>query len=194
MEILFLLCIVGGVILLIVKINFDKDDANETSLPSYRLINPLSPAELNFYRVLYQAINNEAIIFSKVRVADTITPTLPNNTKEWYAAFNKISAKHFDFIIVDDRNAKIIAAIELDDKSHNNKKRIERDKFLNKVCSDAGLPLYRFRASKSYSINEIRERIIPNVTSFLNRTTCDPGTSSPISDERQESKGVKSEP
>ncbi|MEN7973211.1 MAG: DUF2726 domain-containing protein, partial [Verrucomicrobiota bacterium] len=37
----------------------------------------------------------------------------------------------------------IVAAIELDDKSHQRKDRIKRDQFLNQVMESAGVPLIR---------------------------------------------------
>jgi len=89
-----------------------------------------TPAERSFLGVLNQAIENNAVIFGKVRVADIIKPIggLPRN--KWQSLFNKISTKHFDFVICDKDNLSVLCVIELDDKSHNSKSRQKRDAFL----------------------------------------------------------------
>ena len=45
--------------------------------------------------------------------------------------------------------------IELDDSSHQESKRQERDKFVNEVFRQAGLPLLRVKARSSYSTGEL---------------------------------------
>jgi hypothetical protein len=55
----------------------------------------LSPAELNFFRVLSQVLGDEYLITFKVRLAD-ILAVCPG-TKERQTAQNKINCKHVDF-------------------------------------------------------------------------------------------------
>lgn len=123
----------------------------------------LSPAERSFYGVLLQAIENNAHIFSKVRVADIITPKKGINRSAWQVAFNKISAKHFDFVLCDKNDLSVLCVIELNDSSHNSRKRIERDSFLESACSASSLPLLQFVAKHSYNISEIREKLMPHI-------------------------------
>jgi hypothetical protein len=56
-------------------------------------------AEIRFYQALKKAINDRFLIFGKVRVADVITPDSRLSKGHWQGAFNKISAKHFDFVL-----------------------------------------------------------------------------------------------
>jgi len=123
-----------------------------------------SPAERSFLGVLNQAIEDNAVIFGKVRVADILSPVsgLPRN--KWQSSFNKISSKHFDFIICDKGDLSVLCAIELDDKSHNSKARKSRDVFLHSACVSAQLPLIQITAKSAYNIDEIRQLLITHLS------------------------------
>ena len=126
----------------------------------YKLSGPLfSPAERSFFGVLQQAVSDEYMVMGKVRVADILLPAKGLNKSQWQTAFNKISSKHFDFILCDHEELKVLAAIELDDKSHNSKKARNRDALLNSACESAGFPLIRFPAKKGYQIADIKTQI-----------------------------------
>mgnify|MGYP001827743581 CR=1 FL=1 len=122
----------------------------------------LSPAERSFYGVLCSAIAGDYVVLAKVRVADVITPVKSNNRSTWQTAFNRISAKHFDFVLCDPKSLSVEQVVELHDRSHKNDKRAERDNFLRSACASAGLSLSEFVAKKSYSIEEVRNRIAQN--------------------------------
>ena len=64
------------------------------------------------------------------------------NKSEWQTSFNKISAKHIDFAIIND-NMEILFLIELDDITHNYYDRQERDEFVNISLVNAGYTLLR---------------------------------------------------
>ena len=114
-----------------------------------------SPAERSFLGVLAQTIGDKAQIFGKVRVADVVTPKKGMSKAEWQKAFNKISGKHFDFILCNKDDLSIICAIELDDSSHQSKSRQKRDLFLEGLCKSAAVPLVQVPAQPSYNIKEI---------------------------------------
>lgn len=67
------------------------------------------------------------------------------NRNEWGTHFNKIKAKHIDFAIVDDM--KVLLIIELDDQSHNNIERIERDKFVDDNLTACGYKIVHTRGA-----------------------------------------------
>jgi len=120
-----------------------------------------SAAERSFYGVLCQAAADTAIVLGKVRVADVVKPAQGLDRSGWQRAFNRISAKHFDFVICAPEDLSVIAAIELDDGSHGKKKQVDRDRFLDGVCEAAGIRLHRFKASSGYNMAEIREVLFP---------------------------------
>lgn len=121
----------------------------------------LTPAERSFYGVLKSALDDSATIFSKVRVADVLTPSrgLKRNSRQ--GAFNKISSKHFDFVLCRNNDLTPICAIELNDKSHNSSKRKARDNFLEHACNSASLPLLQITAKRSYSKEELSKQFGP---------------------------------
>lgn len=123
----------------------------------YQRLNALfTPAERSFYGILSQAIGDDALIFGKVRVADVLTPQKSTVKGVWQTAFNKISAKHFDFVLCRKDDLSFLCAIELDDRSHNRAKRQLRDAFLEEACQSAAFPLIRFPAKSGYQISDVR--------------------------------------
>ncbi len=74
-----------------------------------------SPAERSFLGVLDLAVGDQAWVFAKVRVADVLTPETGMGKSKWQQAFNKISAKHVDYLLCHPSDLSFICAIELDD-------------------------------------------------------------------------------
>lgn len=89
-------------------------------------------------------------VFAKVRLLDLVEPIKGNQR---YKAFLwKIQAKHVDFVLCDN---KLIAkkVIELDDNSHTQEDRKERDNFIDTVLESCGYKVLHTR-------NIIEEEII----------------------------------
>jgi len=152
---------IGIVIIVVLGLFFVKiKNKSEPISPDYPYSKQavlFTPAERSFLGVLNQAVGNEVQIFGKVRVADVLTPKKGMSRSDWWRAFNKISAKHFDFILCDKQDLSIICAVELDDSSHNSKNRKERDVFLVGACNSSSIPLIQIPTQPSYNFREIRE-------------------------------------
>ncbi|BBM67909.1 hypothetical protein VA249_45550 (plasmid) [Vibrio alfacsensis] len=103
-------------------------------------------AEQNFYNQLVRKLPSEVTVCCKVRLADLCYPTNRKNI----SAFNQISRKHIDFVLIEQVSSKVICAIELDDRSHNSKSAQHRDSVKNYALKSAGINLIRVKASKSY--------------------------------------------
>jgi hypothetical protein len=104
------------------------EKASATLYPYHLRDDFLSPAELNFYRVLQTAVSRWATIFVKVSLGDLFfaqTPRFGQNQ----AYRNKIDRKHVDFLLCDPQTVRPILGIELDDKSHQRPDRQARDRF-----------------------------------------------------------------
>lgn len=150
---LVILVVIGIVIVMMLP----KAARTPKELPYIKIGYLFSPAERSFYGVLNQAMSDEALIFGKVRVADVIAPKKGIQRNDWQKAFNKISSKHFDFLLCDKSDLSVLCAVELDDSSHNSKKRKARDEFLTGACQAANVPLVQIKARASYNINEIQQ-------------------------------------
>ena len=164
------------ILIIVFKIAFSKksytniSNENNNSVPlilspgSYPPILPynkvnflLTKAEFNFYKILLLTVNDfNLYVFPKVRLADIIYVT---KTKSYRTYFNKIQSKHIDFLLCRDDFLIPVLAIELDDSSHYNQTRINRDLFLESALNTAGLPLLRIKVDYSYTVSELKSKI-----------------------------------
>lgn len=119
-----------------------------------------SPAERSFLGVLDQAIGSQYRVFGKVRVADVLSVSRDGTPAKRRSAFNRISAKHFDFIVCAPDDLRVLCAIELNDASHAKARRRERDDFVAEACKQAQLPLLMLPAKHAYSIDEVRQMVL----------------------------------
>lgn len=125
----------------------------------------LSDSELSFFKVLQQVIGDKAVIYTKVSLQDLFFVKNPNKNMAYY---NKIARKHVDFLLCKPDTLKPIAGIELDDKSHQRASRMERDRFVEDVFKTAGLPLIRYENKRSYTLQEVSEKIAAALSSENN--------------------------
>ena len=147
--ILFILAVISNII---------NQSSRQNNFGSYQKLNSLlTPAERSFYGVLQQAVEDSYLIFAKVRLADLFTVKANVDKSKKLAAFNKIAAKHVDFVLCDPATLQVVAAIELDDKSHKQVKRQIRDEFINGLFENNGLPLGRVAAKRAYSLRDVVE-------------------------------------
>jgi Zn-finger domain associated with topoisomerase type I len=116
----------------------------------------LSKAELSFYKVLFSAIDERAVICPKVSLSEIFFIKRPN---ENMAYRNKIDRKHVDFVLCSNDIMRPIAGIELDDTSHQRQDRVERDIFVDEVFKTVCLPLIRIPNKNSYTIAEIKDKL-----------------------------------
>lgn len=121
----------------------------------------LTPAERSFFGVLEQVAGSQFRLFAKVRLADIVNvkPARGENRSGWQSALNRITSKHVDFVLCDQKSFRIVGIVELDDKSHRRSDREERDDFLDAALQQADIPILRIPARSSYSTNELRNQI-----------------------------------
>lgn len=116
--------------------------------------------ELKFYNVLLEiAKEKNLILFAQVSLYSIITMNNNLNYKDRQTYFNKISAKSIDFVLVDKNSCKIKLCIELDDNTHTQTKRIERDKFINELFKELEIPLIRYKSQNVYNKNVLQNII-----------------------------------
>lgn len=112
----------------------------------------LTKTELKFYRIIKQITNKLGCsLFCQVSLYQIV------NSKN-YKDFNKIKSKSIDFVITQE-NCKILLCIELDDSTHEKKKRIERDNFIDNLFKDLGIKLLRIPVQNYYNIEELENKI-----------------------------------
>ena len=115
-----------------------------------------SLAEVKFYDLLKEILQDQYLLFAKVRICDLVQPEYRKNS---YAEFNRIKSKHVDFLICDKDPITPKMVIELDDSSHDSLSRQERDDFVDEVFANAGLPIIHIRTRYEYNKEEIIKQI-----------------------------------
>lgn len=136
----------------IIKSKGNKEIATD-EMPYQLKDSVLTEREKEAYSIIKEYCNNHELeVLAKIRLADFITTKCENKSKDFYTWFNKISAKHIDFLIVQKETFRPQLAIEIDDTTHNRKDRQQRDEFINKVYSKVGLPIYHCWSLKKEEI------------------------------------------
>ena len=105
----------------------------------------------------------DLIVFSQVSLYNILEtrPELDYKTKTIY--FNKISSKSIDFVLVDKKSCRIKLCIELDDNTHKQAKRIERDTFINELFKELEIDLLRYPVYNIYYKEILKKRIQENI-------------------------------
>lgn len=145
-------------VVVILTIVFSVRDSLNPYVPAGPLF---TKAELNFYRYLVKAVDGRAVVFGKVRIADVIQPKQSLKGSKRTEVLAKIAQKHFDFVIVHPDTMEVIAAIELNDASHKQKDRAERDKLVRDAMKSSNIPLIEVPAGKSYDMKNLFKLLAP---------------------------------
>lgn len=119
-----------------------------------------TPAERIFLDVLDQAIGQRFRIMGKVRLGDIIKVKATSDRSAWQRATNQIQQKHVDFAVCDPATLDVRFVIELDDASHAQVKRQERDAFVDKALQSAGILIHRFAVKRTYSVQEVQKTLL----------------------------------
>lgn len=117
----------------------------------------LTRAEHECYDTLVEAVGTEYRIFAQVHF-----PTLLDHKvrgQDWRAALAHINRKSVDFVLCDRAYLSPKLAIELDDKSHEQSDRQERDREVERILHEAGIPLLRLENRGSFNSGELKDLI-----------------------------------
>lgn len=159
-NLLILISIIVAVIIMFsfLRGRFDFGSEDERRKYQYKRRNFfLTRAEHECYDALIQAVGNDFYIFAQVHL-----PTLVDNKivgQNWSGAFRHISQKSVDFVLCDKAYISPKLAIELDDKTHERQERQERDREVERILKDAGLPLLRLENRGRFNPNELSQKI-----------------------------------
>jgi hypothetical protein len=114
----------------------------------------LSQPEQVLYHRLVRALP-EHIVLAQVQVSRVLGVKRGFNFNEWNNRINRLS---FDFVVCG-KDSTVIAAIELDDKTHESESRVRADVKKNKATTDAGLRLIRWNVRTLPSEESIRTEL-----------------------------------
>lgn len=119
-----------------------KDIKKEYSYAKKQCI--MTQNELSFYKALAKSVEG-CVIVPQAHLSVFLDHKI--RSQSWSRAFSRINGKSVDFLICSSE-MKPLAAIELDDKTHNQPERRRRDIFVNSIMSSANMPLLRFQTGE----------------------------------------------
>lgn len=141
----------------------DKALSREDEELPYRQAPVMSRYELEMFERIKTALP-ECEIFPQAPLASFIRidpqragKRLATNSFRWQ---NRISQQRVDFLVCQRRDMSTVAAIELDDPSHESDEAQRRDAKKNKSLNDANVPLFRWRVEAMPEAEEIRREFV----------------------------------
>jgi hypothetical protein len=121
----------------------------KTQLPYARTPHLLTDAERSFYQMLLQATPSSLVVFPQVRLANLVHTT-ERRPKQRQYDFYRIQAKCVDFVLCDVATTAPRLVVELDDASHQQRHRQERDAFVDAVLATVGIPILHVPWQRAY--------------------------------------------
>jgi very-short-patch-repair endonuclease len=118
----------------------------------------MTKSENEFFQRLTSAVGGEYFIFPQIRLSSLLDHRV--HGQNWKPALGYINQKSVDFAICDKQLRRPLVAIELDDWSHDQKERQQRDVNVENIFRESGMPLIRFREVGELSNEEIRQQIL----------------------------------
>jgi len=157
--VLFLLALVALVILK----KLGLLNAGQRGVWPFYVKRPLTQPEQVLYHRLIRALP-EHIVLAQVQVSRILGVKKGSNFHEWNNRINRLS---YDFVVCL-KDSTVIAAIELDDKSHESSSRAKTDEKKNKATADAGLRLIRWHVRSLPSEEVIRTELESQLSAVEN--------------------------
>ncbi|MEO6761578.1 MAG: DUF2726 domain-containing protein [Candidatus Saccharimonadales bacterium] len=113
----------------------------------------MTDTETNFYHRLEVIAGDKYYIFPQIH----LSALLENRTRGryWKAAFQRANRRSVDYVLCNKQTMSPVYAVELDDSTHDTYNRHIRDAMVEKMLSDVGLPLVRFRNIRNISNEQI---------------------------------------
>ncbi len=106
-----------------------------------------------FFERLLNLYGTNYYVFPQVHLSTILDHRIKG--QDFRAALGVIQRKSVDYVICDKAYVRPIVAIELDDRTHDNARRIQRDQIVEEIFSKARMPLVRFRSADSLTNDSI---------------------------------------
>ena len=114
------------------------EEKSASTLPYEKTPSIMTTAEQKYFRQLEQQYAQKYYVFPQVKLDKLVKTT---NQKNFYTYWNKINKKSIDFVLVDKSTLETVQLIELNDYTHKQSRRADRDIFIKRVCDKAGIDL-----------------------------------------------------
>ncbi len=142
------------VIIALVALKKRKSNANEENWPFYAKRLMSKPEQVLYHRLI--SALPEHIILAQVQLSRVLGVKKGYNFGEWNNRINRMSV---DFIVCQ-KDASVIAVIELDDKSHEAESRQKADAKKDKALASAEISIIRWKVEKMPDEKTIQDTLI----------------------------------
>jgi hypothetical protein len=149
-----LLFILALLVVLPILIRRGRLAAGSSSSWPFHVKRLLTQPEQVLYHRLVKALPDH-VVLAQVQMSRVLGVKKGFRFHEWNNRINRMS---YDFVICD-KAATVIAAIELDDKSHEGERGIENDAKKSKATTDAGLRLIRWHVKSLPDVLTIQREL-----------------------------------
>lgn len=160
MELIYIalaVIIILGILYILPKRNTESENSGrkrrykqpiDYSYMPYRKAYILTKTEHTFFIILVrEALKHKLLVCPKVRLEDVAFVTDKKNRNR-YRGY--IKSRHVDFVLMD-AQCNTVAAIELDDPSHNTKKAADTDRFKDELFKAINVPLFRIKTGTNFT-------------------------------------------
>ena len=117
----------------------------------------MTNVETDFFRTLNRVAGGRYYVFPQVHLSAILDHKVKG--QEWKYAFRHINGKSVDYVLCDKATLQPTYAVELDDYTHDQKDRRERDREVERIFAAANLPLVRFK-DKNVSDDDITQALM----------------------------------
>lgn len=112
----------------------------------------LTQGEFAFFDPLREIVSGRFELYVKPSLVDVL------GCRD-HPRFREIAAMHVDFLLCDRKTLRPVLAIELDDRSHNSRSRVDADHLKEQLLAQRRIPLLRQRCEVAYDLLAMREAI-----------------------------------
>lgn len=117
----------------------------------------LTPNEVHFYQVIYQAVGDKFHVMAQVSMGAVIDNRGVGETYWKYR--RQYNQKMIDYVLCDKKTLEPILIIELDDKTHS----AEKDHVRDSLTRGVGYKTLRIQSTKKPKADELRDLILKAV-------------------------------
>ena len=155
--ILFIIFIISIAIIIKLKNKKITKQKNKNN-NQYHEKNLLTKNEMYFFEIIKKNFSDKYIIMPQVNLASII-----EKNKNYPTQYQNELFRNVDFGIFDKKTTKPLLLIEINDSTHNQYKRKERDKKVKEICEKAQIKIINFYTNYPNKENYIVKRIKENL-------------------------------
>lgn len=126
----------------------------------------MSKSEQACFNTFKEVVGEKYYIFPQMHLPTFLDHKIVG--QNWFGAFRHIDEKSVDFILCDKQTFLPVLAVELDEKSHEQPVRQERDREVERILDVAKMPLLRIRNEDIHDKRELLKKIEGKIGFYKN--------------------------